>query len=131
MSIQPVKVSGVRVILSWKQSKAEDVVGYRLYTSTEGSVSYDSPYCSIPKPPGNRPSIRYNLVECNVLEQYTGEVLLAVASVDDASNVSDLSPSIELFIDFNSIWAKLYKVAWDAVNNWKAKIRKEDQPIAL
>lgn len=119
MAIQPVKADKMRVILEWGQSTAQDVVEYRLFISLAGPVSYQSDFCTVPKPPGNRPTVKYNLVECDMLAGFKGTVSMAVASVDDADNMSDLSQPVELYIDFNNIWARWYKLIWDVLNKKK------------
>lgn len=119
MAIQPVKADKMRIILEWGRSPSEDVIHYRLYISKGGTVSYECPFCTVPNPPGGKPSVRYNLVDCDMLAGFTGTVSMAVASVDDAYNISDLSQPIELFIDFDNIFARMYKTIWDALRSWR------------
>jgi hypothetical protein len=90
---------GIKIIVQWDQSPSKDVIQYRLYAETGESIpSYNSPYCTIAKPPGNRSTIKYSLSECHLFFGFSGRACIAIAAVDHCGNISDLTEPVHLII---------------------------------
>ena len=79
--------------VQWVASIAPDVVGYRVYWTTDGtSPDYTSQFVDV----GNVIEVQLPLAG---LEAFDGTLLLGVAAVDAIGNVSDITAPISIPLD--------------------------------